>query len=131
MNVLCRAQINFSCKELTDDCLPRNSVICNAIAKAIAGKGSLFVALRGGVIGNLLLIGGMTERCIRTSEKLRDEDPQLYYKLRAKDYDLLYFILEPALKPFVDATRVRRTEGEDAFNTIINMVEKKVNSGHG
>jgi hypothetical protein len=41
------------------------------------------------------------------------------------------FIIEPALKPFVDATRVRRTEGEDAFNTIINMVEKKVNSGHG
>ena len=50
-----------------------NSVISSKIATAIAQRASFFVAVRGGVMGNILLVGGMTERCIRTAARLRRE----------------------------------------------------------
>ncbi|CNI92403.1 Uncharacterised protein [Yersinia intermedia] len=82
-------------------------------------------------MGNILLVGGMTERCIRTSEQLSVEEPEVYNLLRIKDYDLLYFLFEPALKPFIDALSVRRTQGMPAFNEILELVEDKVNNYHG
>lgn len=45
-----------------------NSIISSKVATAICGRASLFVSLRGGLMGNILLAGGMTERSIRTSE---------------------------------------------------------------
>ncbi|HHH0281202.1 TPA: hypothetical protein ACPZNW_004149 [Yersinia enterocolitica] len=108
-----------------------NSVISSKIATAIAQRASFFVAVRGGVMGNILLVGGMTERCIRTSEQLSVDEPEVYNLLRSKDYDLLYFLFEPALKPFIDALSVRRIQGMSAFNEILELVENKVNSYHG
>lgn len=108
-----------------------NSIISSKIATAIAQRASFLVAVRGGVMGNILLVGGMTERCIRTSEQLSIEEPVVYSLLRSKDYDLLYFLFEPALKPFVDALSVKRKQGMPAFNKILELVEHKVNSYHG
>lgn len=104
-----------------------NSFLSGKIATAICGQASVFITLRGGLIGNILLAGGMTERCIRTSEKLSVDEPDVYELLRAKNYDLLYFMFEPALKPFVDALTVRRNQGIYAFKTILDLVESKVN----
>jgi hypothetical protein len=73
----------------------------------------------------------MKERCIRTSEQLSVDEPELYQMLRVKDYDLLYFMFEPALKPFVDALIVRRQQGIPAFDNILERVESKVSGGHG
>lgn len=108
-----------------------NSVISSTIAKAIAQRAGWTVALRGGVVGNILLIGGMKERCIRSSVQLSIDEPELYQELRTKDYDLLYFMFEPALKPFVDALTVRRLQGMPAFNNILERVESKVSGSHG
>lgn len=82
--------------------------------------------VRGGVIGNILLVGGMKERCIRASEKLSVEVPELYATLRLKDYDLLYFLFEPALSPFIDALSVRHQQGSPAFDRILKIVDSKV-----
>lgn len=103
-----------------------NSIISSKVATAICGRASLFVSLRGGLMGNILLAGGMTERSIRTSEKLSADEPEVYQALRVKDYDLLYFMFEPALKPFVDALMVRRQQGLPAFKSILDLVESKV-----
>ncbi|WP_337263229.1 MULTISPECIES: hypothetical protein [unclassified Serratia (in: enterobacteria)] len=108
-----------------------NSIISSRIAAAIAGQASFWVSIRGGAIGNILLIGGMMERCIRTSEQLSLDEPEVYQLLRSKDYDLLYFLFEPALKPFVDALSVKRKQGTPTFNKILELVEDKVNSHHG
>lgn len=104
-----------------------NSLISSRIAAAIAGQASIFVAFRGGAVGNILLAGGMAERCIITSERLRIEDPEVYGLLRPRDYDLLYFLFEPVLKPFIDALNVRRVEGLPAFNRVLSLVEAKLN----
>ncbi len=108
-----------------------NSVISAKIATAIAQRAGLAVTVRGGLVGNLLLIGGMKERCIRTSEALSIDEPEIYGELRKKDYDLLYFMFEPALKPFVDALIVRRQQGMLAFDNILERVESKLSGSHG
>lgn len=106
-----------------------NSIISKKIATSIAQRSSLMVALRGGIVGNTLLAGGMAERSIYTSQRLQSTDPEIYYALRQRDYDFLYFLVEPSLHPFVEALRVRRTQGETAFNQILDLVEKEVNHG--
>ncbi|KGT86128.1 hypothetical protein NG99_26865 [Erwinia typographi] len=106
-----------------------NSLISKKIATSIAQRSSLMIALRGGVVGNILLAGGMAERSIYRSQRLQMTDPDIYYELRKKDYDFLYFLVEPALQPFIEALRVRRTQGNTAFNQIIELVEKEVRYG--
>ncbi|CAE1147620.1 hypothetical protein ACWA06_20520 [Serratia rhizosphaerae] len=106
-----------------------NSIISKKIATSIAQRSTLMIALRGGIVGNTLLAGGMAERSIYTSQRLQRTEPKIYNALRPKNYDFLYFIVEPALHPFVEALRVRRTQGEAAFNQILELVEKEVNYG--
>ena len=105
-----------------------NSVISSKIATSIAQSSSLFVKLRGGVIGNMLLIGGMIERCLYTSERLRRNNPDIYNALKQHNYDLLYFFVEPALNPFIEALNVKRTQGQSEFEKILDIVASEINA---
>ncbi|MEH3776547.1 hypothetical protein POW02_21335 [Enterobacter asburiae] len=58
----------------------------------------------GVVIGSVLTIGAETSRAIYTARKLENQNPVLYYRLKSMaDLDLLYFLVEDKLKPFLDA----------------------------
>ena len=105
-----------------------NSMIAGRIATAIAQRSSFLITLRGGIISNSLLIGGMVERCIYTSQRLQQYNPDIYHALRYRNYDLLYFLVEPALNPFVEALKVKNTQGQPAFEKILSMVEKEINA---
>lgn len=102
-----------------------NTLISGRIAQSIAQKSSLFIGIRGSIIGNALLAGGMAERCIYTSRRLQSYVPEVYNALRPHNYDLLYFLLEPALQPFVEALHVRWTNGTSAFNQILDAVDNE------
>lgn len=104
-----------------------NSVFVSKVTHAILDEVSFLISLRNSLlIGNIMLIGGMMERSIRTSDRLAVEDPQVYELLRPRDYDLLYFLIEPAIKPFVDALHVQYQEGQEAFNSIIELAGEKI-----
>ncbi|NYA45657.1 hypothetical protein HZI31_20395 [Serratia fonticola] len=103
-----------------------NSVIAGRLAIAVSQSSSLLVAVRGGIMGNILLMGGMAERSIYTSRALQQSDPEIYYALHGKNYDLLYFLVEPLLEPFVEALRVKRTQGQPEFDKILDMVEDEL-----
>ncbi|MEK6307765.1 hypothetical protein [Pantoea dispersa] len=105
-----------------------NSLIAGKLAIIIAQRSSFLITLRGGLIGNTLLIGGMVERCIYTSERLQQYNPEIYNRLRTRDLDLLYFLVEPALNPFVDALKIRNTQGQVAFERLLSMVENEINA---
>lgn len=105
-----------------------NSLIAGKLATIIAQRSSFLITLRGGLIGNTLLIGGMVERCIYTSERLQQYNPEIYNRLRTRDLDLLYFLVEPALRPFVDALKIRNTQGQVAFEKLLSMVENEINA---
>lgn len=72
------------------------------------------------------MIGGMSERSIRMSESLAIEAPEIYWLLRPHDYELTYFLFEPAVKPFIDAVHVGATRGQPAFDKIIDAVGRKL-----
>ncbi|HHA1391339.1 TPA: hypothetical protein ACOEBK_005019 [Enterobacter ludwigii] len=86
------------------------------------GKGNPITAL-----STLLLFGGMAERSIRTSDRLKEEAPEVYALLRARDYDLLYFLFADAVQPFIDAIHAGYSEGKPVFNQIIKKVNEKLN----
>ena len=85
----------------------------------------------GRTVTNGFLASKITERSIRASEKLSIEEPEAYQLLRPMDYDLLYFLLEPALKPFIDALSVKRHQGTYAFNKILMLVEEELSRYYG
>lgn len=74
----------------------------------------------------IAMIGGMSERSIRMSESLAIEAPEIYWLLRPHDYELTYFLFEPAVKPFIDAVHVGATHGQPAFDKIIDAVGRKL-----
>ena len=108
-----------------------NGFLASKISGEIIRPISLYMRFKGALAGNILLLGGMTERSIRASEKLSIEEPEAYQLLRPMDYDLLYFLLEPALKPFIDALSVKRHQGTYAFNKILMLVEEELSRYYG
>lgn len=110
-------------------------IIMSGIAAKIAGvalaRVSFISAGKGAKVINsitmILLLGGMSERSVRASERLCYEAPEIYDLLRPHNYDLTYFLIEPAVQPFVDAIHVRQTQGQKAFNEIIHRLGDKLN----
>lgn len=104
--------------------------IGSKIAGAVLAHVSFISAKNGTKVINqitmLLLIGGMTERSIRTSENLAHEAPEIYEQLRPHDYDLTYFLFEPVVKPFVDAIHIGITREQPYFEQIIKHVGNKL-----
>ncbi|MDI9220680.1 hypothetical protein QMZ30_07175 [Pantoea sp. EA-12] len=108
--------------------------IASKIAGAVLARTSFISARSSSKVINLvsmfLLVGGMSERSIRTSETLAIEAPEIYEQLRPHDYDLTYFLFEPAVAPFVEAIHVGVTQGQPAFDKIIARAEEELNATH-
>ena len=110
------------------------NIIASNIAKAVIEKTSFtYVVFKGkgnpiAFLSTILLFGGMAERSIRTSDKLRNEAPEVYSLLRPRDYDLLYFLFADAVQPFVDAIHAGYTEGNSVFDKIMKRVEDHLNT---
>lgn len=110
------------------------NIIASNIAKAVIEKTSFtYVVFKGkgnpiAFLSTILLFGGMAERSIRTSDKLRNEAPEVYSLLRPRDYDLLYFLFADAVQPFVDAIHAEYTEGNSVFDKIMKRVEEHLNT---
>jgi len=108
--------------------------IASNIAGAVLARLSFIGAKTGskvaGQIAMILMVGGMSERSIRTSERLAIEAPEVYAMLRPHDYDLTYFLIEPAVKPFVEAIHVAATQGQPAFDNIISTIGDKLHVRH-
>lgn len=105
-----------------------NSFITSRITSSVMAEVSLIPRISGRLaIGSLFLISGMTEHSILASQELQRDNPHIYSMLRARDYDLLYFLFKPAVQPFVDAITIRTTQGKAAFEKIIEIMENRVN----
>jgi len=108
------------------------NIIASTIAKHVIERTSFtFVVFKGKshpitALSTLLLFGGMAERSIRTSDRLKAEAPEVYQLLRPRDYDLLYFLFADAVQPFVDAIHAGYSEGKPVFNQIMKKVNEKL-----
>lgn len=103
-----------------------NSVISGRIATTIAGRSSLYIKFKGGVIGNILLLSGMIERAIYSSWELNTNCPEIYNLLYPDNLDLLYFLVEPLMEPFIKSIKIRESEGQTAFNELMEIVVNEI-----
>ncbi|EAA7842716.1 hypothetical protein AYC90_22530 [Salmonella enterica] len=103
-----------------------NSVISGRIATTIAGRSSLYIKCKGGLIGNILLLGGMTERAIYSSWELNTDCPEIYNLLYPDNLDLLYFLVEPLMAPFIESIKIREREGQTTFNELMEIVVNEI-----
>ena len=110
------------------------NIIASNIAKAVIEKTSFtYVVFKGkgnpiAFLSTILLFGGMAERSIRTSDKLRNETPEVYSLLRPRDYELLYFLIADAVQPFMDTIHAGYTEDNPVFDKIMKRVEDHLNT---
>lgn len=102
------------------------SIIGAAVLTRVSMIGAKSAKSWIGKITLILLVGGMSERSIRKSENLAIEAPEIYEILRPHDYDLTYFLFEPAVKPFVEAIHVGVSQGQPWFDKIIDRIESKL-----
>ncbi len=109
------------------------NIIASNIAKAVIEKSSFAHVVfkdKGNPVAflsTILLLGGMVERSIRTSDNLKGEASEIYELLRPRDYDLLYFLFADAVQPFVDAIHAGYTEGKPVFSSIMKRLEERLN----
>ncbi|MGA5656155.1 hypothetical protein [Rahnella contaminans] len=106
----------------------QNKVYRNVIASIIGRMGTNTIISIIAALTGVLLIGGMMERSIRTSERLEQQSPDVYKMLRLRNYDLLYFLFEASTQPFVDAIQVRVTQGAPAFRKIMEKLRIKLDA---
>jgi hypothetical protein len=104
------------------------NMLATKIATSVIERVSFISSTKGGLFSLIFLIDGMMQRSIRTSEALSISNPEVYAILRVHNYDLLYFLIEPAVQPFVDAIHVRVTQGQSAFNNILKLLEGKLHA---
>ncbi|MDU2941731.1 MAG: hypothetical protein E7B59_21555 [Enterobacteriaceae bacterium] len=92
------------------------------VSKTIA----IISSMSGALIGNILLIAGMAERAVYTSRALEEDCPEIYNKLRPNDLDLLYFLVESLMEPVVDAIKIRRNDGQAAFEKMMELLANEI-----
>ncbi|SHO57489.1 hypothetical protein [Vibrio quintilis] len=103
-----------------------NSVLSRIVIALTVENASVILKNLGTLASTMLLMAGMSERCMYVARELRDNDPDVYYSLRPHYYDLLYFLIEPVASPFVEALRVYNIEGQPAFNEILKYINEEI-----
>lgn len=85
-------------------------IVTRVVAKRLAKFGV-------GLAISAVLIQGMIERASNASQRLAKINPGLFAKLKAENLDMIYFLAEEELAPFVttDALQIRDPSAYDAF----------------
>ncbi|AVJ17415.1 hypothetical protein CLM71_09815 [Serratia sp. MYb239] len=76
-----------------------------------------------GAIAGGLVIQGMIARASEASRRLLNDNPRLYWKLRHQDFDMLYFLFEGMLKPYIQLSRMHHA-GDGRFEQVLNEIER-------
>ena len=90
-------------------------IVTNLLAKRLAKFGV-------GVALSAVLIQGMIERASNASQRLAKANPALFRKLKQANLDMIYFMAEEQLAPFV-ATDVLRLKNPQAFDAFTKQLE--------
>lgn len=90
------------------------------LVKKIALKGVIALVTRVGVGVALtaVLLQGLIERASNASYRLHDTNPRLHRKLKDADLDMIYFLVEDMVAPFVCFS------GESDFDQIVKKIEE-------
>lgn len=75
-------------------------------------------------LSTALLLGGARARAIYASRRLLRESPSIYYMLKNKgDLDLLYFLAEDYLEPFIKAISIYNKKPEEFYKIVSGVID--------
>lgn len=76
------------------------------------------------IFSTALLLGGARARAIYASQRLFNESPKIYYRLKdSGDLDLLYYIVEDHLEPFIEAISIAKKNPGEFENIVLTVVD--------
>jgi hypothetical protein len=68
------------------------------------------------------MIQGTIARAAGSSRKLLNENPKLYYALKKKNWDMLYFLVESTLDKFLMLDRLYHKD-RTTFDKVVHEIE--------
>lgn len=98
-------------------------VVEAAITKAVAQRIAKFGV---GLAVSAVLFQGLLERASNSSQKLRTEHPAIYQQLRRENLDMLYFIVEDFMEPYMQAIKLATTNAAE-FQRLLDQILKEIN----
>lgn len=109
-----------------------SAFLAQMVANFIVQSNGLWINVTKTVAPALLLVGGIAERSIYRSLYLRKAAPPIYRALRhSGDLDLLFFLIEPLIQPFIEAIKIRYTQSEENFNQLMEMIDNEITNLEG
>lgn len=93
-------------------------IVTRAVAKRLVKFGV-------GMVMTAILIQGILERSSNASQRLQCANPYLYRKLAKENLDVLYFLAEEELAPFVQFTASELKDSR-RFNEFVKQLEDQI-----
>jgi hypothetical protein len=92
--------------------------ITRAVARQIA-KFGVGVALKG------VLLQALIERASNAAHRLRCDYPTVYKRLRTENLDMLYFIVEDYMEPYLEAIKLADTNPVE-FRRLLHTIQSRL-----
>ena len=100
-----------------------NKVLMQDMASLLADKLITRIGVNA-IFSTALLLGGARARAIYASQRLFNESPKIYYKLKDRgDLDLLYFIVEDHLESFIKAISIAKKSPSEFEKIVLAVIE--------
>ncbi|BEO77140.1 MULTISPECIES: hypothetical protein [Serratia] len=96
-----------------------NRVIRGASVSSFVTK---FARLNTIALLSTVMVQGTIARAARSSRKLLNENPKLYYELKKRNWDMLYFLVESSLEKFLILDRLYHKD-RTTFDKVVHEIE--------
>lgn len=104
--------------------LVNRKVVEKAIQRAIAKR---IAKIGVGLAVSALLFQGLIEQASDASKRLQMSHPRLHQELKNRDLDMIFFLVEDYLQPFLDAIRLQRNFPSQ-FDEILERIKTLLDS---
>ena len=78
---------------------------------------------------NIILLQGIIEQAAVSSRRLREQYPSTYHKLTPRNLDMIYFLAEEYLEPFVAYTSKSKMFCEGVNHELSKVLKVKLGKG--
>jgi len=103
------------------------SYLGRKIAAAVVTKAIVkrLVAVGVGAVVSVIVTQGIVERSSEASKRLRRANPRLHQKLKRESLDVIYFLVEEDVAPFVEYNAISLRDPE-AIEELVKKIEESI-----
>lgn len=102
--------------------------LVNLVTRKVTEKAlQKIVAKRITKVVNIILVQGIIEQASNASKRLQNSHPRIHQELKSRNLDMLFFVVEDQLQPFLDATRLQRNFPSQ-FDEILERIKTLLDS---